>query len=104
MVIAISALLRRTFFSLVLPMIVIVAIALVAGVLIGGIGIGGVLPVPGLTSAGVDLHKAAFGSAAGARVAHAVPAVLRARLVALARVLAGVIVVVRSGHTRVQPW
>ena len=83
-------------------MIVIVAIALVAGVLIGGIGIGGVLPVPGLTSAGVDLHKAAFGSAAGARVAHAVPAVLRARLVA--RVLAGVIVVVRSGHTRVQPW
>jgi hypothetical protein len=33
-----------------------------------------------------------------------VPAVLRARLVALARVLAGVIVVVRSGHTRVEPW
>jgi hypothetical protein len=33
-----------------------------------------------------------------------VHAVLRARLVALARVLAGVIVVVRSGHTRVEPW
>ena len=102
MVIAISALLRRTFFSLVLPMIVIVAIALVAGVLIGCIGIGGVLPMPGLTLAGVDIHKAAWGSAAGARVAQAAPAVLRARLVALARVLAGVIVVARSGHTLVE--
>ena len=58
-------------------MIVIIAIALVAGVLIGGIGIGGI---------------------------HAAPAVLPARLVALACVLAGVIVVVRSGHTRVEPW
>jgi hypothetical protein len=58
-------------------MIVIIAIALVAGVLIGGSGIGGI---------------------------HAAPAVLPARLVALARVLAGVIVVVRSGHTRVEPW
>jgi len=77
LVVAISALLGRTFFSLALPMIVIVAIALVAGVLIGGSGIGGI---------------------------HAAPAVLPARLVALARVLAGVIVVVRSGHTRVEPW
>jgi hypothetical protein len=33
-----------------------------------------------------------------------VPAVLRARLVALARVLAGVIVAMRSGHTWVEPW
>jgi hypothetical protein len=46
-------------------------------VLIGGSGIGGI---------------------------HAAPAVLPARLVALACVLAGVIVVVRSGHTRVEPW
>jgi len=85
-------------------MIVIVAIALVAGVLIGGSGIGGVLPVPGPTSAGVDLHKAAFGSAAGARVAHAVPAIFLARLVAVALVLIGIIVAVRSGHTLVETW
>ena len=77
MVVAISAPLGRTFFSRALPMIVIVAIALVVGVLIGASCIGGV---------------------------HAAPAVLPARLVALPRVLAGVIVVVRSGHTRVEPW
>ena len=105
LVVAISAILGRIFFciffSRALPMIVIVAITLVPGVLIGRSGIGRVLPVPCLILAGVDVHKATFGSAAGARVAHAV---LRARLVALARVLAGVMVVVRSGHTRIEPW
>ena len=77
MVVAISAILRRTFFSLALPMIVIVAIALVVGVLIGASCIGGV---------------------------HAAPAVLPARLVAGALVLIGVIVAVRSGHTLVETW
>src|SRR5262249_60737605 len=53
LVIAISAVVCGIFFSLVLPMIVIVAIALLAGVLIGCIGIGGGFFVPCLTLAGV---------------------------------------------------
>src|SRR4029077_5999506 len=40
-----------------------------------------------------------FGSAVGARIAHAVPAVFLARVVAVALVLVGVVVAVRSGHT-----
>jgi len=46
----------------------------------------------------------AFGSVAGARVAHAVPGVFLARLVAVALVLIGIIVAVRSGHTLVETW
>jgi uncharacterized membrane protein YfcA len=46
----------------------------------------------------------ALGSAVGARVAHAVPAVFLARVVAVALVLVGVIVVVRSGHTLARTW
>jgi uncharacterized membrane protein YfcA len=46
----------------------------------------------------------AFGSVAGAHVAHAVPAVFLARLVAVALVLIGIIVAVRSGHTLVETW
>jgi hypothetical protein len=46
----------------------------------------------------------AFGSVAGARLAHAVPAVFLARLVAVALVLMGVVVAVRSGHTLVETW
>jgi uncharacterized membrane protein YfcA len=46
----------------------------------------------------------AFGSVAGARVAHAVPAIFLARLVAVALVLIGIIVAVRSGHTLVETW
>jgi uncharacterized membrane protein YfcA len=114
-------------------MIVIVAIALLAGVLIGCIGIGGVLLVSCLLSLGpsqaiqvpitpmaslgnlwtgsLDLVLAAllsvgvtFGSLADARVAHAVPAVFLARLVAVALALMGVIVAVRSGHALVETW
>src|SRR5262249_16853074 len=58
LVIAISAVVCGIFFSLVLPMIVIVAIALLAGVLIGCIGIGGVFLVPCLTFAGGGVPKA----------------------------------------------
>jgi uncharacterized membrane protein YfcA len=45
-----------------------------------------------------------FGSAVGARVAHAVPAVFLARVVAVALVLVGIVVVVRSGHTLARTW
>ena len=45
-----------------------------------------------------------LGSAIGARVAHAVPAVLLARAVAIALVLVGIVVAVRSGHTLAKTW
>jgi uncharacterized membrane protein YfcA len=46
----------------------------------------------------------ALGSAAGARVAHAVPSVFLARVVAIALVLVGALVLVRSGHTLARTW
>jgi uncharacterized membrane protein YfcA len=46
----------------------------------------------------------AFGSLKDARVAHAVPAIFLARVVAVALVLIGIIVAVRSGHTLVETW
>jgi len=44
------------------------------------------------------------GSAAGARVAHAVPAVFLARVVAIALLLVGAVVAVRSGHSLARTW
>jgi uncharacterized membrane protein YfcA len=46
----------------------------------------------------------AFGSVGGARIAHAVPAEFLARLVAVALVLAGAVVAVRSGQTLATRW
>jgi hypothetical protein len=46
----------------------------------------------------------AFGSVGGARIAHAVPAGFLARLVAVALVLAGAVIAVRSGHTLATRW
>jgi uncharacterized membrane protein YfcA len=57
------------------------------------------LPLAALLSVGVTV-----GSAAGARVAHALPAVLLARIVAVALILVGALVAVRSGHTLAAPW
>jgi uncharacterized membrane protein YfcA len=57
------------------------------------------LPLAALLSLGITL-----GSAAGARVAHAVPAVFLARVVAIALVLVGILVAVRSGHTLAKTW
>jgi len=94
-------------------MVGIAALALVSGVLIGCIGIGGVLLVPCLSLAGIDVHAAigaslsigvTFGCAVGARVAHAVPAAFLARVVAVALMLVGVVVAVRSGHTLARTW
>ncbi len=45
-----------------------------------------------------------FGCAVGARVAHAVPAAFLARVVAVALMLVGVVVAVRSGHTLARTW
>ena len=45
-----------------------------------------------------------LGSAVGARVAHAVPAAFLARVVAVALVLVGIVVAVRSGHTLARTW
>jgi uncharacterized membrane protein YfcA len=45
-----------------------------------------------------------LGSAAGARLAHAMPAVVLARVVAVALVVVGGLVLVRSGHTLAQTW
>jgi uncharacterized membrane protein YfcA len=45
-----------------------------------------------------------FGSAVGARIAHAVPAHFLTRLVAVALVLVGAIVAVQSGHTLARQW
>jgi uncharacterized protein len=52
-----------------------------------------------LLSIGVTL-----GAAIGARVAHAVPAAFLARIVAVALVLVGAIVLVRSGHSLAMTW
>jgi uncharacterized membrane protein YfcA len=52
-----------------------------------------------LLSIGITL-----GSAVGARVAHAVPAVFLARVVAVVLVLVGIVVAVRSGHTLARTW
>jgi uncharacterized membrane protein YfcA len=57
------------------------------------------LPLAALLSIGITL-----GAAVGARVAHAVPAVFLARVVAVALVLVGIIVAVRSGHTLARTW
>jgi uncharacterized protein len=57
------------------------------------------LPLTALLSIGVT-----FGSAVGARIAHAVPAHFLTRLVAVALVLVGAIVAVQSGHTLVRQW
>ncbi len=57
------------------------------------------LPLAALLSIGITL-----GSAVGARVAHAVPAVFLARVVAVALVLVGIVVAVRSGHTLAKTW
>jgi uncharacterized membrane protein YfcA len=57
------------------------------------------LPLAAVLSLGI-----ALGSAAGARVAHAVPAVFLARIVAVALVLVGIVVAVRSGHTLARTW
>jgi uncharacterized protein len=56
-------------------------------------------PLAVLLSIGITL-----GSAVGARVAHAVPAVFLARVVAVALVLVGIVVAVRSGHTLAKTW
>lgn len=45
-----------------------------------------------------------FGSAIGARIAHAVPAHFLTRLVAVALVLVGAVVAVRSGHSLATQW
>jgi uncharacterized protein len=45
-----------------------------------------------------------FGSAVGARIAHAVPAHFLSRLVAVALVLVGAMVAVQSGHTLARQW
>ena len=57
------------------------------------------LPLTALLSIGVT-----FGSAVGARIAHAVPAHFLTRLVAVALVLVGAIVAVQSGHTLARQW
>ncbi len=57
------------------------------------------LPLAAVLSIGI-----ALGSAAGARVAHAVPAVFLARVVAVALVLVGIVVAIRSGHTLARSW
>jgi len=57
------------------------------------------LPLAALLSIGITL-----GAAVGVRVAHAVPAVFLARVVAVALVLVGIIVAVRSGHTLARTW
>jgi uncharacterized membrane protein YfcA len=57
------------------------------------------LPLAVLLSIGITL-----GSAVGARVAHAVPVVFLARIVAVALVLVGIVVAVRSGHTLARSW
>ena len=46
----------------------------------------------------------AMGSAVGTRVAHAVPAAFLTRIVAIALVLVGALVLVRSGHTLANTW
>jgi uncharacterized membrane protein YfcA len=45
-----------------------------------------------------------MGSAVGTRVAHAVPAAFLTRIVAIALVLVGALVLVRSGHTLANTW
>ena len=57
------------------------------------------LPLTAVLSIGVT-----FGSAVGARIAHAVPAHFLTRLVAVALVLVGAIVAVQSGHTLARQW
>ncbi len=54
--------------------------------------------------AGVLSVGVAIGSMVGARIAHAVPAGHLARIVAIALVLVGAILAVRSGHTLATAW
>jgi len=46
----------------------------------------------------------AIGTVAGARIAHAVPAAYLARMVAIALVLVGAVLAVRSGHNMATGW
>jgi uncharacterized membrane protein YfcA len=57
------------------------------------------LQVGALLSIGITL-----GSAVGAGLAHAVPTVFLTRLVAIALVLVGALVLVRSGHMLAKTW
>ena len=57
-----------------------------------------------LLLAGVLSVGVAIGTVAGARIAHAVPAAYLARMVAIALVVVGAVVAVRSGHNMATGW
>jgi uncharacterized protein len=57
-----------------------------------------------LLLAGVLSVGVAIGTVAGARIAHAVPAAYLARMVAIALVLVGAVLAVRSGHNMATGW
>ena len=59
---------------------------------------------PKQINAGVLSVGVAIGSVAGARIAHAVPAAYLARMVAIALVLVGAVLAVRSGHNMATGW
>jgi hypothetical protein len=57
-----------------------------------------------LLLAGVLSVGVAIGTVAGARIAHAVPAAYLARMVAIALVVVGAVLAVRSGHNMATGW
>ena len=71
---------------------------------LASVGLSQAIQVPIALIAGVLSVGVAIGTVAGARIAHAVPAAYLARMVAIALVLVGAVLAVRSGHNMATGW